>query len=179
MKFFIGIVPPEEIYTAVADIQKRFGDNRLEPHITVRPPVTVAEESGWIRAVEHVCSSFSPIRIDLPSTGFFGKRVLFIDVSSKMLTQLHYLLIDAIQPFEKPEAKKNESTGYHPHLTLGRLWCGFTKDDFVKMKKLADAFLTNSNSFSAYSVRVYYKPSPNGRYSLKKDIPLSAQDKNL
>lgn len=44
MKFFIGIVPSEDIYNAVADIQKRFGDNRLEPHITLRPPVTVTEE---------------------------------------------------------------------------------------------------------------------------------------
>lgn len=70
MKLFIGIVPSEDIYTTVAGIQNRFGDNRLEPHITVRPPVTVIDEANWIKAIEHVCFRLSPFEVELPSTGY-------------------------------------------------------------------------------------------------------------
>lgn len=37
MKYFIGIVPPEAVYHKLLDIQRQHGDNRLEPHITLRP----------------------------------------------------------------------------------------------------------------------------------------------
>lgn len=176
MKLFIGIVPSDDIYTTVAGIQQRFGDNRLEPHITIRPPVTVIDEANWIKAIEQVCTHFSPITVQLPSTGYFGKRVLFIDVSSNGLNQLHGSLIEAIKPFEQPEIKNQENQGFHPHLTLGRLWCGFTKQDFVKMKELTDEFLLQKRvSFIAHSVRIYHKPSANGRYEAKKDIALSGR----
>ena len=42
MKFFIGIVPPDEIYTAVADIQKRFGD-KAQDVLAVYHPASDAE----------------------------------------------------------------------------------------------------------------------------------------
>lgn len=119
-----------------------------------------------------MCSGFSPITIDLPSTGYFGNRVLFINALSNELNTLHYLLTEAIKPFEKPEVKRNMH--YHPHLTLGRSWCGFTKHGFVKMKELADNFLLEKNiSFTAHSVRMYYKPSGTGKYAAKADIALS------
>ncbi|WP_157580839.1 2'-5' RNA ligase family protein [Segetibacter koreensis] len=174
MKYFIGIVPPEDIYTTVVSIQKKFGDNRLEPHITLRAPVTVIEETKWIEAIEHICANFSPFEIKLPTTGNFGKRVLFIDVSSNGLKELYNALMPAIELFEQPEINKKENTNYHPHLTLGRSWCGFSKQDFIQMKELANEFLSQKKiSFIAHSVRVYHKPSASGRYEAKKDIALS------
>lgn len=73
MKYFVGVVPEDLIYNTVLSIQKKFGDNRLEPHITIRPPVTVAEQTQWIEAIEIVCADFSPIHVELPATGNFGK----------------------------------------------------------------------------------------------------------
>lgn len=174
MKYFIGIVPPEDIYEAVLNIQKQFGDNRLEPHITVRPPVTVTNETAWINAIENVCSSFSPILASLPGTGNFGNRVLFIDVDSKPLATLHDAIIKAIKPFEHVDNNQEESRAFRPHLTLGRSWCGFTRQDFAVMKILADKYLSKEPvSFDAKSVRVYHKPSSKGRYEVLKDVPLS------
>lgn len=174
MKYFIGVVPDDVIYNTVFNIQKKFGDNRLEPHITIRPPVTVAEQTQWIEAIEMVCADFSPFHIRLPATGNFGKRVLFIDVLSKELSELHYQLLKAIKPFEQPEVNEKENRSYHPHLTLGRLWCGFTKEGFAQMKMLSDDFLSRSPvSFIAKSVRIYHKPSGNKRYETLKDIILN------
>lgn len=74
MKYFIGVVPDNEIYDTVSDVQKKFGDNRLEPHITIRPPVTVIEQTQWIEAIEIICTDFSPIQIQLPATAILAKE---------------------------------------------------------------------------------------------------------
>ncbi len=171
MKRFIGIVPDEDIYNTVLNIQRQFGDNRLEPHITVRPPVTVLDEVSWNETIENVCATFSPFTVSLPRTGFFGNRVLFIEGVSKELTDLHYTLKKAIKPFEQQDLKSQGNDRFHAHLTLGRLWCGFTKQDFAQMKLLADDYLAQDPvSFTVSSVRIYHKPSGNGRYEPLRDI---------
>lgn len=48
MKYFLGIVPPEDIYQKLLAIQTQYGDNRLEPHITLRPPVTPGDDEEWL-----------------------------------------------------------------------------------------------------------------------------------
>ncbi|WP_297819286.1 2'-5' RNA ligase family protein [Segetibacter sp.] len=178
MKYFIGVVPPGNIYETVLNIQKQFGDNRLEPHITLRPPVTVSDEIAWIAAIEKVCNSFRPFPICLPDTGNFGNRVLFIDVQSTHLTNLHKELITAIQPFEEGDARQQpqQHESFHPHLTLGRGWCGFTREDFAAMKILAHEYLAKEPvAFEAKFLRVYNKPSGKGRYEKMKDVPFQAR----
>lgn len=174
MKYFIGVVPPQKIYKTVLAIQNQFGDNRLEPHITLRPPVTVTDESGWIKAIEDVCSSFPPLAVSLPRTGSFGNRVLFIDVRSKQLEELHQLLTKAIKTYEQDERNPMENRTFNPHLTLGRLWCGFTKQDFAAMKILAEEYLSlEPRVFTVDFVRLYHKPSSQGRYQTLLDVRLN------
>lgn len=174
MKYFIGIVPPDLIYHSILNIQKQFGDNRLEPHITVRPPVELTDERSWINAIEKVCKALPPVEISLPATGNFDTRVLFVDVQSTYLNSLHKLLIAAIKPFEKISDYQNTNQPYHPHLTLGRSWCGFTKQDFKAMQLLAAEYLSAKPvSFTANSIRIYYKPMHQGRYEKLSDIHLT------
>ena len=172
MKYFIGIVPPDNIADAIVSIQQPFGDNRLEPHITLRPPVTVIDDAAWLRIAERICASFPPIPISLTGTGNFGKGVLFIDVKSDTLVKLHRLIIEALKPFEQAETKQ-QNQSVNPHLTLGRLWCGFTQQHFIEMKKLAEEYLAKQPvSFNATFVRIYFKSSAQSRYTTLKDIPL-------
>jgi 2'-5' RNA ligase len=170
MTWFTGIVPPENIYKTVLDIQSQFGDNRLEPHITITPPETVTDEANWLEAIQGVCKRFSPILISLPSTGQFGKRVLFVDVRSEGLTSLQMELEDAIRQYQK-QKRNDPGQQYHPHLTLGRKWCGFTPDAFRLMKMLTEEYLSKDPvQFTAASLRVYNKPKPGGRYQLYQDV---------
>jgi 2'-5' RNA ligase len=174
IKYFIGIVPPEEIYQKVLDIQKQFGDNRLEPHITLRPPVTPVDPTGWIHAVEAVCQGCSPFNVALPASGKFGNRVLFIDVRSSQLTDLHEGVTKAIKQFEPVDPGQQQNQSFTAHLTLGRSWCGFSPQDFAAMKKLADEYLAEEPvAFEVNFVRVYHKPSQQGRYQALLDIPLA------
>jgi 2'-5' RNA ligase len=173
MSHFVGIVPPDHIYNTILNIQTQFGDNRLEPHITVIPPVVVTDLPQWQQAIEDICSAFPTFDISLPKTGKFGKRVLFIDVVSEQLKHLHDKMAEATQPFEKPSKKQQEERSFRPHLTLGRSWCGFTTNSFAAMKSLAEEYLRSSVSFTATSVRIYHKPSPGGRYQPLEDVSLN------
>lgn len=174
MKYFIGIVPPEEVYQKLLDIQTQHGDNRLEPHITLRPPVVPSPEQGWLQVVEQQAAAAKPFEVLLPGTGTFGKRVMFVRVESAGLLKLHAELIPALKDFEPVTAKKESIDDFHPHLTLGRAWCGFTADDFESMKKMAEGYLLeNDVRFVVSALRIYYKPDPQGRYQTYKDVPLA------
>jgi 2'-5' RNA ligase len=173
MSHFVGIVPPDHIYNTILNIQTQFGDNRLEPHITVIPPVVVTAFPHWQHAIEHVCHTFRTFDIFLPKTGKFGKRVLFIDVVSEQLKHLQHKMAEATQPFEKPSKKQQEERAFQPHLTLGRSWCGFTPSSFAAMKNLAEEYLTHPVSFTVTSVRIYHKPLPGGRYQPLEDVSLN------
>jgi 2'-5' RNA ligase len=172
MKFFAGIVPPEDIYHRLLQIQKQFGDNRLEPHITLRPPVSPLNDDAWMKTISEIAATIKPFTIHLTQTDYFGKRVLFVSVDSEELVKLHHLLIPALKIFEPKEANKG-SESFHPHLTLGRTWCGFTEDDFRNMQQLANTYLSAGNvSFEVKYIRIYHKPEHQGRYQLYKDLPL-------
>jgi 2'-5' RNA ligase len=174
MKYFVGIVPPDPIHQTLLQIQQAHGDNRLEPHITLRPPVSPLDADGWIKAVARVAAEFKPFQVALSGTGNFGNRVLFVSVDSNPLSSLYDQLIPAIKPFE-PEDAKDRHEGYHPHLTLGRGWCGFTVEDFRKMKVLAEEYLAGADiSFTVEGIRIYHKPDAHGGYKPFLDVPLSA-----
>jgi 2'-5' RNA ligase len=173
MKYFLGIVPPHPIYRRFLQIQEAHGDNRLEPHITLRPPVSPVQVDQWLHTISRIARETKPFLVTLPGTGNFGKRVLFVSVKSNLLANLYDLLIPALKPFE-PEQAAEGHEGYHPHLTLARSWCGFTVEDFRKMKELADIYLADDNiSFTVKSIRIYHKPEGHGRFQTLLDVPLT------
>lgn len=173
MNYFIGIVPPPEIHSTIAAIQNQYGNNRLEPHITLRPPVIPINEQEWLNQAADVISAFPSFTVHLPGTGNFGSKVLYINVQSEQLNTLYNQLIPALSPFEPADTKREEK--YHPHLTLGRAWCGFTKDDFAAMRKLADEYIKKESVlFEVNVVRIYYKPDPKKGYLTLRDVGLSS-----
>jgi 2'-5' RNA ligase len=172
MQYFIAIVPPEHISKQLIQIQQQFGDNRLEPHITIRPPVSPLNEEEWLDVISRTASMIGPFTVKLPGIGQFGKRVLYVRVDSPALSGLYDVLIPNLKAYE-PEAGPQQQNEYHPHLTLSRTWCGFTSDDFTEMGKLAREYLESDEiDFIAEYIRIYYKPSPHSRYQCYRDVPL-------
>jgi 2'-5' RNA ligase len=173
MKFFVGIVPPSNISEQISSIQDQFGNNRLEPHITLRPPVTLVNETKWLETVEDLCRNLSSFPIQLTGTGNFGKRVLFLEIQSTELIELEAKLTKAIKQFEEEQNKPSDQKHYHPHLTLGRSWCGFSAEDFKQMRILADQYLSKEPCyFTVGFLRIYYKPKNNEGYKIFKDVQL-------
>ncbi|MBS7563210.1 2'-5' RNA ligase family protein [Mucilaginibacter sp. Bleaf8] len=172
MKFFAGIIPPQDIADSILAIQRPYGDNRLEPHITLRPPVTPADTNKWLSAVTNIAANYQPFQIQLSGTGRFGKGVLFISIESAPLHELHTALVPALELFE-PTSTAHKFEQYHPHMTLGRAWCGFTPDAFRQMQALADDYMASGSiTFEATHIRIYQKPDDQGRFQPYRDIPL-------
>lgn len=168
MQCFIGIVPPPNLSEAIRHIQLQYGDNRTEPHITLRPPMMIAENEKWLNAIREIASSFPPLTITLPCTGMFGTRVLFIEVEGSDLYKLEKALVPVIKPFEKDSSYTDQP--YHAHLTLGRLNVGFTTKALQDMRQLADDMLKEPVEFIAGFIRIYFKPSIAERYRMLEDI---------
>ena len=172
MTFFVGIVPPPTISESIIAIQNTYGDNRLEPHITVIPPSRLNDEEQWMNAIEQTAYSFSPFDVKLTTTGYFGKGVLFIEAASQDLEKVHDQLSLVTEKYELKKPKDFEKRPYHAHLTLGRLWCGFTKEGFVEMEKLANDYLYKHISFTVEFLRIYCKAASNKSYEVYKDVQL-------
>ncbi|WP_158828319.1 2'-5' RNA ligase family protein [Mucilaginibacter lacusdianchii] len=171
MKYFAGIVPPSPVYETFLRIQKQFGDNRVEPHITLRPPVKPHDEEKWLQIVTKIAATTKPFTVTLPNTDYFGNGVLFASVLADALIALHKELITALAPFENEE-NDADTHHFHPHLTLGRKWCGFTTDNFENMQQLANEYLIGKNiSFKATHIRIYQKPEHQGRWQAFRDAP--------
>lgn len=82
------------------------------------------------------------------------------------------VLIPGLKIFEAAETGPAKVDSFHPHLTLGRSWCGFTPADFDRMKILIQAYLAGGGiRFEAQALRIYYKPDPHARYQTYKDVP--------
>ncbi|WP_207492985.1 2'-5' RNA ligase family protein [Aridibaculum aurantiacum] len=170
MQFFLAIVLPPEISQAILRIQQQYGDNRTEPHITLRPPVLLTDQHQWLQAIHKVAQAFPTFDVHLTGTGNFGKRVLFIKSESTELYQLERSLVPAIEPYEQATGKKDQP--FHAHLTLGRLNVGFSPKALEEMKQLANEMLATPIVFEASFIRIFYKPSVKERYKVFEDVPL-------
>jgi 2'-5' RNA ligase len=168
MLVFIGIVPPVDFYEKIAAIQKQFGDNRTEPHITLRPPIQLIDDTRWLQTIDEIISITPAFQVTLTKTDYFGNSILFIEAESERLHALEGVLVPAIAPLEKEQKKQHEK--YHPHLTLGRLHVGFSREGLRKMQQLADDLLRSPYTFMVSSIRIYYKPSQHERYKVLKDV---------
>ncbi len=172
MQYFVGIVPPKEIYEAIQAVQKPFGDNRLEPPITLLPPTQKQGEQYWLQQIKQVLKQFQPFSIKLNPTGQFGSGVLFIGIDSPKMEILYKNLVSKEDWFI-PVDELTRSRSYHPHLTLGRAWCGFTQAGFTQMKVLANQYVEeNQPQFLVSALRVYHKPVANSGYLTLTDLPL-------
>lgn len=173
MEYFIGVVPPAALYEQILWIQNQFGDNRAEPHITVKAQGGLTPDRGWMMEVEMVAKRFTPFPVKLTQTQSFGSEVLFLSVDSPQLVKLHFELIERVNPSPAVLAHYFEKDSFIPHLTLGQASHGYGCTDLVAMKQLADKLLERQPmEFKVQFLRIYCKSTATDRYQKVKDVEL-------
>jgi 2'-5' RNA ligase len=155
MQYFLGIVPPEEIYNPVIKLQRQFGDNRTEPHITVKGPGGIPEDNKWIDQVKKILYNRNQLRIEIAGAEFFGNDVLYLKVNSNDLISLHIDLIDFFKPGELLLKNFYEGKFYQPHLTVAQASTGYSNKDLLIMKNIIDETFEEKYFFTADFLRVY------------------------
>jgi 2'-5' RNA ligase len=156
MDYGIAIVPPEDLWSRIKEIQDRFGNNEIEPHITLKAQGGLGENIKWLEHVNLIAKQTSPFKIVLGNIRKFGNEVLYISIDSPELVALHNRIIDELNLSPEIIERYFEKELFTPHLTLGRTQAGFNQEDFPKMKELTEEMLKVSDtSFQAEFMRVY------------------------
>ncbi|ENQ3108345.1 2'-5' RNA ligase family protein [Bacillus cereus] len=175
MQYFIGIVPPDEYKEKIIKVQQRWENNLLvdvvEPHITVKAQGGLTADLEWIEKLKKVCANFSTFNASLNQPKFFGESVLFLDVASEKVFELHQKIVNAISPDNELIKKYMELDNYVPHLTMGQTHWGLSSKELKTMAKITEKELSPYPTFEVNFIRIYQEIETN-KYVKYLDIPL-------
>lgn len=175
MQFFIGIVPPEEYKHSIMKFQQKWKNHRItnavEPHLTLKAQGGLAPDKKWIDEIKKVCKTFPSFSVTISKPEFFGEDILYLSVKSPELLKLHETIIHVVSPSEELIKKYYELKDFIPHITLGKVYYGLSKNDLIEMKALAEKELSPYPTFKVSVVRIYAEVSP-GKYKKYMDLQL-------
>lgn len=177
MQHFIGIVPPEPLYSQILDFQRRWKNNavphHIEPHITVKAQNGLTEDLAWLGSVKPVAMATLPFLVHLGAPARFGQRVVYLSVTSPEIVLLHETLVRAVRPSPELMEKYYERPGdYIPHLTLGMVAAGLTEEELSEMSREASRIFPALEPFDVTFLRVYRQESQGSPYLILQDLPL-------
>ena len=158
------------------EYQQKWSNNRIyeavELHITLKAQGGLTPDKEWVRKVVAACKDFGPFNISLDKPEFFGEDILYLSASSKELYKLHKKLVLEISPSSDLIKKYFELEDFTPHLTLGKVAYGLSKQNLQDMARLAEEELSPYPIFEVKFIRVYQEVEKS-RYITYLDIPLS------
>ncbi|GIM45050.1 hypothetical protein DNHGIG_05990 [Collibacillus ludicampi] len=177
MKYFLGFVPPEEIYKRIEDFRKRTNERHfrhIEAHITVKSPEYLGDPKLWMPMLKETCERQEPVEIQLGSPMFFGRSaVLYLSIHSERILSFHKAVLACLRPFCPPQDRRRfEGDDYHPHLTIAMKSFGLKEHEMQQAFILAAEQLSGFPPFHAKSVRVYQQLEKGHPWKPLYDIPL-------
>ncbi len=128
VRYFIALLPPQEIQAAASQVQQCFADQYASrkaqnspPHITLQPPFEWPREQAFIleQCLLNFARNYQAIPLKLLDFGAFAPRVIYINV----LKTPELLLLQAeLSAYLERELKIVDRTAkkrqYAPHLTV-------------------------------------------------------------
>lgn len=176
MEFFIGIAPPKEISERITEFQKKFLYKEVvEPHITIKTQSGLTQDKLWIEKIESYLKEQKVFTVKLGEPQWFRDEVLFLSVQSENIHKIHYDLIEIINPSPELRKKYFEDQKYTPHLTLGEIRYGLSKDELLSMETVSKQELENTPDFEVSFARIYIKLPNSDKYNKFLDIPLKSE----
>ena len=162
-KYFIAIIPPEEVLSATEKIKDEFAirfrshkARNAPAHITIHMPFEYRDDhierifEGLIKK----CLKINSFEIELENYDCFPPRVIFVNVKENaLLRDFHYQINDYLRKHFHLLSPDRKDGGFHPHLTVA----------FRDIKK--DAFYQAWNEFQ---YRKFYRKFECNKLSLLK-----------
>ena len=160
MKFFIGIVPPEEISSNIISFQKSFPNNDvvnvIEPHITIKRPEVVVDVDGWVGKIRSITEGIRTFQLSFEKVETFDNEVVFLKPNnSEELFSLHKQIFKISEASE--EGSMYENDNYDPHLTLAGTKWKISKEELFDLKEKAQIVFENEMNFEVSFLRIYKK----------------------
>ena len=173
-RFFIALVPDNDLKLKLEEIKNSFAKNfnshhalKLPPHITLIPPFKLRQEAEapLIQVLRPTAENTNSFKLQLNDFGAFPPRVIFIDVINNFALNnlFNQLYVNAPQLF--PAKSQRE---YHPHITIA------TRD--LKKQKFEEAWsvfrkLEFRETFPVHSLSLFVH---NGKtWEIKDEFPFA------
>lgn len=163
-EYFIGIVPPEEMYNDIINIQKKYISKLgVEPHITLKAQSNLTDDEQWIETVTKIIENTNQFEVKIEGTKYFGELVMFLSVISPELKTLHQSIVDELKVPDLLREKYFEGDRYIGHITVGKTTYPsglssntLTWSELKLMEEEINASI-NTNHFLVDSVWIYKK----------------------
>lgn len=171
MDFFFGIVPEADIYEKVMNVREKYKYlDGSDPHITVKASCGLTEDMSWLSKCRKIISEFGSFQITIGGPRYFGdKDVLYLDVQSDELIELHKQLVSVFKPNEESIKKCFELELYKPHITVARK-SRLSEATIEEMRKDILLDFENNHTFSVSTVSLFYRANKTEKYRIKEDI---------
>lgn len=175
-KYFIGIVPPEPMYSTVLNLQHQYMDRiGVEPHITLKAQSNLTIDENWIEDITNLINHTSKFIVTPKQTAYFGKEVLYVSFDSLEIHDLHQQIVGLLNVTKEMQQKYFEGDLYVPHLTVGKqsygddISSGNNINNLLNMEKE----LNEKDIFKPFQVNeVYIYKYVNNKYVRLKKVGL-------
>ena len=119
-RYFIGISPPDPLYSQVVNFQLGRPCALVEPHITVKAQSGLIDPPTWLKNIWTICLATKPFPVVVNEVEHFGGDVVYLKVESPGLVELHRSFVRAIGPTPEEIMDFHEMEGFIPHITLSQ-----------------------------------------------------------
>lgn len=128
---------------------------------------------SWLSKCRKIISEFGSFQITVGVPKYFGDRdVLYLDVQSEELIELHKQLVSVFKPNEESIKKCFELELYKPHITVARK-SRLSQADIEEMRKDFLPDFEKNHTFSVSTVSLFYRANKNEKYRRKEEIRIT------
>jgi 2'-5' RNA ligase len=179
-RFFIALVPPDDIQQHITEIKLYFAEHynsrgalNSPPHITLQPPFEWLAED--VPKLEESLNQFSvnrrPIPVTLSGFAAFAPRVIYVDVvKSPELLEIHSYLMTYMEANLGIVDRVSQSRPFVPHMTVA--FRDLTKENFQRAwLEFAGRSLHFEFTASALTLLLH----DGSRWNISKKFPLAAE----
>lgn len=176
MKYFLAVMPPNQLAIQLDSFRAAWGPPALPAHITVKAPNSLSARERWLPEVQAFCQRSTPLAIRLDGIGQFSCAVVYWRVVSSDVVALHQALLAIINPPLTERAAYFEGPAYVPHLTLAHINDLSDASTFATVYQRATKQWAHPIDFVAHTLRIFRTSGPNKPYEVYLDLPLAGEN---
>ena len=171
-RYFIGISPPDPLYSQVLAFQMGKACALVEPHVTVKAPSGLIDPPTWLNKIWTISVATHPFPVVVGEVDHFGNEAVYLKVDSPGLVELHRSFVQAICPTSEEIVNFHEMEYFVPHMTLSQSMPGQEIVDVGSVVESAKGKFNSPTRFICGSVKIYRAPSDFGQYRVFKEYML-------
>jgi len=173
-EYTFAIVPSFDICEKIIAVRKEYKyASSSEPHITVKASCGISDDMKWLSACQNIISNFRKFEVTVGMPNYFGnKDVLYLEIISDDLIELHKRLATVFNPDEEQIRKCFELEYYKPHITIARK-SRLSESVIEEMRKEISPYFGSEHVFSVSSVGLFYRENNKEKFRKKIDIEIT------